>query len=187
MKKYGLYAKVEGTESSKYSHTEGLSDPKKRQQCLMEYQDLEELDDMTSRYDSFEELNDEFKEVYESTRDLYAPVIIVDKNNIESDDSYIIEDIVFAKDKQEIARKDNIRDWLLDYLLNNPHDINKFRGLKDIYINLQAKNKDHSIEYLINVTVNIYFKEHKYKRYRQAYFKLKELDYQRVRRSEVHR
>lgn len=187
-KMHTLYAKIEGSNNSKYTLEESLRDDKKRQQSLMSGKLIEDLDRLTSKYESVEDLLLSYpEEVWDTQINMYEPVIIVDKNEFDRSKSYYIPDIVFEKDAIELQNRDNIKGWLLDYLLNNPNDIKEFRGVKDIYDNLEKANRDKSIEYLINITIMVYFKENNYKRYREAYFKLKELDYKRVKKNEVHR
>ena len=187
-KLHTLYAKIEGANNSKYSFEESLRNDTKRQQPLMSGQMIEDLDKLTSKYESAEDLLISYpKEVWDADVFIYEPIIIVDKDEFDRSKSYYITDIVFAKDKVELQNKDYIKRWLLDYLLNNPHDIKEFRGIKEIYENLSKTYSDKSIGYIINMTVMVYFKGNNYKKYREAYFTLKKLDYKRVKKNEIHR
>ena len=187
-KMHTLYAKIEGSKNSKFSFEESLRDDTKRQQSLMSGHLIEDLDRLTSQYESMEELLTSYpEEVWDADICIYEPVIIVDKHEFDRSKSYYITDIVYTKDARELQNMDNIKNWLLDYLLNNPNDIREFRGIKDIYDNLVIAYRDSSIEQLINMSVFVYFKGNNYKKYREAYFKLKELDYRRVKRNEIYR
>jgi len=149
---------------------------------------IEDLDKLTANFKSIEDLLKSYpEEVYGENVLLYDPVIIVDKDETDLSKSYPIYEIVFSKDAEELKNKNNIKIWLLEYLTNNVNDISKFRGINEIYDNLQKKYPTMAMLDLINNTVKIYFKEENYKRYREAYFKLKELDYKRVKKDEIHR
>ena len=187
-KTYTLYAKIEGSYNSKYTFEDSLRDDRKRQQELMSGNLIEELDRLTAKYESSEDLLVSYpEEVFGKKINLYEPVIIVDKDEVDRSKSYYISDIVFARDARELQNKDNIKSWLLDYLIKNPRDIKEFRGVKDIYENLGKSYSNKSIGYLINMTILVYFRDNNYKRYRETYFKLIELDYKRVNKNEIHR
>ena len=80
-KMYTLYAKIYGTDSSKYTIEESLRDDSKRQQVLMFSKTIEDLDKLTDDYESAQDLLDSYpKEVYGQSLFLYEPVIIVDKD-----------------------------------------------------------------------------------------------------------
>ena len=72
--------------------------------------------------------------------------------------------------------------WLSDYLKYNPSDIVKFRGIKEIFSNLSSRYPYKNISDLIDMTVYAYFEDNNYKRYREAYFSLKQMDMKKVRR-----
>lgn len=187
MKTYGLYVKVEGSSNLRFTLEESLRDDRKRNQLLMDSHLIEDLDRMTSKFTSFRDLIEAFQEVNNTNKSIYEPVIIVDKDEIDRSRSYPLFDIVYTDDQEMLNNKDSIRTWLLEYLINNPNDIKEFRGIKDIYQNVREKYKDRNINYLINITILIYFENHNYKRYREAYFKLKELDRSKVKKNEIHR
>lgn len=180
---YTLYAKIAGSRNSKYSFEESLREDSKRQQVLMSGSLIEELDRLTAKYESIEDLLVSYpEEVWDTKINLYDLVIIVDKDKVDRSKSYYISDIVFARDAKELENRDNIKCWLLDYLMKNHGDIKEFRGIRDIYKILIKSYSDYSISNLINMTVLVYFKDNNYKRYREAYFKLRELDYKRVKK-----
>lgn len=182
-KMHTLYAKIEGSNNSKYSFEESLMDDKKRQQPLMSGKMIEDLDKLTSKYESSEDLLSSYPvEVWDTNIRMCDPIIIVDKDEFDRSNSYYISDIVFAKDAVELLNRDNIKGWLLDYLLKNPNDVKAFRGIKEIYEHLLKVYSDKSVGYIINMTVLAYFKGDNYKKYREAYFTLKELDYKRVKK-----
>ena len=187
-KNYTLYAKVAGHSCEKYSIEEAVKDDDKRGLELMSGDLIEDLDRMTAKYESYSDLLTSFpEEVYGEKFTLYEPVIIVDKHIEDRSKSYPIYDIVFMEDANELANKENIRIWLLDYLTNHINRIVDFRGVNDIYNNMRRKYPNMGIIRLINNTVNKYFEEDNYKRYREAYFTLKELDYIREKKDEIHR
>ena len=187
-KMYTLYAKIEGHKSSRYTLEEALKEESKRPQSLMTGSLIEELDKLTARYESYLDLLESYpEEVFGQPLILYDPVIIVDKDIEDKSKSYPIFDIVFKEDQRELENRDNIRNWLLDFLLNNPERVTDFRGIKDIYENVEKKYKEKSIEYLIRITILTYLEDNNYKRYREAYFTLKKLDYKNTKKDEVHR
>lgn len=185
-KMHTLYAKIEGSNNSKYSFEESLRDDKKRQQALMSGRLIEDLDRLTSKYESSEDLLMSYpQEVWDTDIHMYDPVILVDKDEFDRSKSYYITDIVFARDRVELQNKDNIKGWLLDYLIKNPNDIKEFRGVKEIYESLKKTYSDKSIGYIINITILAYFKGNNYKKYREAYFTLKQLNNKRVNKNEI--
>lgn len=185
-KTYSLYAKIYGSNEPEYTLDEIIhssEEERKRGLMLMFGERIEDIDRLTDDYLSEEELLLSYmEEVYGKKIPLYDPVIIVDKHPTDRSKSYAIFDIVFADDAEALKDKKNIKEWLLDYLQKNPEDVNKFRGIKDIYENVKKKYANRNEEYLINITVLIYFEENNYKRYREAYFKLKELDQSKVKK-----
>lgn len=186
-KNYTLYAKIEGRNCEKYTVLEAVHEDRKRGLELMSGHLIEDLDRMTSKYESYEDLLLSYPlEVYGEYFKIYEPVIIVDKDEQDRKKSYAIYEIVFAQDALEIADRNNIRIWLLDFLQNNPERILEFRGIGDIYTNMKRKYPSMGTAELINNTVRKYFEDNNYKRYREAYFRLKELDYKRVKRNEIH-
>lgn len=187
-KRYTLYAKIYGSDSSKYTIEESVRNDKKRQQALMYGELIEQLDTLTSKYDSVEDLLDSYpEEVFGVNVVLYEPVIIVDKHETDRSKSYEIYDIVFKDDAQELSNKQNIINWTLEYLKHNHHNINHFRGIKDIFTKIGENNPNIGILRKIELTVKIYFKDDSYKKYREAYFTLKHLDPKRVRQNGIHR
>lgn len=186
-KTYTLYAKIYGSKEPEYTLDEMIHSSEKEQKrglMLMSRERIEDLDRLTDDYLSEEDLLLSYtEEVYGKKVPLYDPVIIVDKHPTDRSKSYAIFDIVFADDREALKDKENIRMWLLDYLKNNPEDISKFRGIKDIYENLKNKYGKSNEEYLINTTVLIYLEEDNYKRYREAYFTLKKLESQKVNKT----
>lgn len=187
-KSYTLYAKIEGSHNSKYSLEESLRNDTKRQQALMSAKLVEDLDRLTSKYESIEDLLSSYpKEVWDIEVNLYEPVIIVDKDETDRSKSYYITDIVFANDEIELQKMDNIKRWLSEFLLNHPQKIKAFRGLREIFNTLIQSYPNRNIENLIKMTIYSYFKDNNYKKYRETYFKLKELDYKRVKKNVLHR
>ena len=187
-KNYTLYAKIAGHSSEKYSIEEAVKNDEKRGLELMSGELIEKLDRMTSQYESPIDLLTSYpEEVYGQKFTLYEPVIIVDKHIEDRSKSYPIFEIVFMEDAKELSNKENIRMWLLDYLTNHIDRISDFRGINEIYSNMKKKYPSMGIIQLINNTVNKYFEEDNYKRYREAYFTLKELDYTREKKDEIHR
>lgn len=187
-KNYTLYAKIAGHSSEKYSIEEAVKNDEKRGLELMSGELIEKLDRMTSQYESPIDLLTSYpEEVYGQKFTLYEPVIIVDKHIEDRSKSYPIFEIVFMEDAKELSNKENIRIWLLDYLTNHIDRISDFRGINEIYSNMKKKYPSMGIIQLINNTVNKYFEEDNYKRYREAYFTLKELDYTREKKDEIHR
>ena len=187
-KNYTLYAKIAGHSCEKYSTEEAVKNDKKRGIELMSGNLIEDLDRMTSKYESSIDLLTSYpEEVYGKKITLYEPVIIVDKHIDDRSKSYPIFDIVFMEDAKELSNKESIRIWLLDYLTNHINRISDFRGISDIYNNMKKKYPGMGIIHLINNTVNKYLEEDSYKRYREAYFTLKELDYTREKKDEIHR
>lgn len=176
-KMYTLYAKIYGTDSSKYTIEESLRDDSKRQQVLMFSKTIEDLDKLTDDYESAQDLLDSYpKEVYGQSLFLYEPVIIVDKDMTDREKSYAIYDIVFKDDAEALKNKKAIKEELQDYLIEYPEKIEKFRGINKIYGNLRHKYPSMGILPLINITLKIYFESDNYKRYREVYFKLKKLN-----------
>jgi len=189
-KNYGLYVKVEGVYH--YPLNEAVKEDGKRPHNLMNASLIEELDDMTAGFESFEEMNQIFKEVvYNDDKNMYEPIIIVDKDETDREKSYVISDIVYAKDKIEIENKDNLKEWLTDYLKNNNQHISLFRGINEIYdrISKKPEYRNKSIDSLIEMTVYAYLVEsgYNYKKRREAYFTLKYLDKSKVKKNEIHK
>ena len=182
-KRHTLYAKVKGTDCENYAIGEAVTDDSKRGQELMSGNLIEDLDRQTAYYSSLEDLLLSYPtEVYDKDIVIYDPVIIVDKHIDDRSKSYAIFDIVFEKDAVELTQQDNIRMWLSDYLKYNPSDIVKFRGIKEIFSNLSSRYPYKNISDLIDMTVYAYFEDNNYKRYREAYFSLKQMDMKKVRR-----
>lgn len=187
-KMHTLYARIEGSHNSKYSLEESLMDDEKRQQVLMSGELIEDLDKLTSKYESIEDLLVSYpEEVWNTKVNIYEPIIIVDKDEVDRSKSYYITDIVFAKDAIELQKMDNIKRWLSEFLLNNPYAIKEFRGIKEIFNNLIQSHMNRNVEDLINMTIYSYFRDNNYKRYREVYFKLKQLDYKRVKKNVLYR
>ena len=181
-KMYTLYAKVEGSFCADYTVSEAVLDDIKRGQELMSGNLIEDLDRQTAFYASEEDLLESYpEEVFGENIRIYEPVIIVDKHISDRSKSYPIFDIVYEKEAKDLLERENIRIWLSDYLKNNPSDIEKFRGIRDIFENVKKKYWNRSIEELIDITVFVYFEDDNYKRYREAYFGLKKLELKKVR------
>lgn len=187
-KSYKLYAKIKGKNGENYTYDEAKNDDTKRPFLLMDAELIEKLDQMTSYYESYDDLLDSYpEEVFGKPEIMYDPVIYVDKHLTNREKSYYIFDIVFREDSIELKNYDNIKNWLLDYLNSNPKDVEKFRGINDIYNNMKKKYPWMSEESLIHNTVEKYFVDNNYKRYREAYFKLKSLDRKKENINEKHR
>lgn len=187
-KRYTLYAKIAGHRCEKYSIEEAVKDDEKRGQELLFGDTIEEIDRITAKYESSIDLLTSFpEEVFGKKFIIYEPVIIVDKHVKDRNKSYPIFDIVYMDDARELSNKENIRIWLLDYLTTHTDRISDFRGISEIYSNMKKKYPSMGIIHLINNTVNKYFEDDNDKRYREAYFTLKELDYTREKKDEIHR
>lgn len=187
-KMYTLYAKIYGTNNAKYTIEESISDDKKRQQLLMQGERIEDLDKLTDDYESIEDLLSSYpEEVFGKTVLLYEPVIIVDKDIVDRKKSYAIFDIVFKEDAEALKDKKAIKEELKNYLIENSENIDKFRGINKIYENMKKKYPNMGLSTLIDNTLIIYFEEENYKRYREVYFKLKELNPERIKRNGIHR
>lgn len=185
---YTLYAKLEGTPTINYTVDEGRNNEHKRGQELMSYTatSFEDLDRMTSQFTSFDDLNKTFKNMYNSTKNLYNPIIFVDEDEKCKNANFTFY-VVYAEDFIQLKNREGIRSWLLEYLTNNPDNITCFLGLSEIGSHLLQKYPYKNRLDIVNIAINIYFENEKYDRYREAYFKLKELDYRKDIKNEIHR
>ena len=192
-KMYSLYANLSYEDIYKYTPEEmakSVEKDGKRGLLLMSGEKIEYLDNMTANYDSMDDLlNSYVEEVYGEKKPLFNPMIIVDKDPKDRNKSYIIPDIVFKEDKIEIEKKDNLKEWVTDYLRKNNNDIRYFRGINQIYKNISEKHPNEKIEKLIEMTMFEYFvvSNYNYKRRREAYFTVKSLDQERVKSNGIHR
>ena len=80
MRTYYLNVKNKNDKES-YTLEESLRDKNKRKVLMMGYT-IEELDKKTGLFPSFAELSEELNEVYNSTSEMYDPIIIVDEDDI---------------------------------------------------------------------------------------------------------
>jgi len=188
MRMYSLDVKTKDTKIPFYTLEDSLRDKSKRR-SLMEGLTIEELDSHTAVFPSFEVMNQEFKELYQSKYDMYDPIIIVDVDDNDLGKSYAIFDIVYEEDKKILDNRDNIKLWVLEYLRNNPNDISRFRGIRNIYQNKYSDEFKTGIvnEDIIRRIVLGYFENESYKKYRDVYFELKKLDRSKVKSDEIHR
>ena len=157
---------------------------------------IEYLDSLTSNYESMNDLLSSYtEEVYGKKTMLYNPMIIVDKDPEKRDKSYTIDEIVFKDDAIALKDTRNIREQLKEYLLNNPGElvikkepeVNCFRGISKISTNIKNKYPGINLMSLVEGTLNKYFENDNYKRYREAYFTLKKLLPERVKPNGIHR
>lgn len=188
MRTYSLDVKMKGNSTPFYTLEDSLKDRTKRR-SLMIGETIEELDRLTGLFSSFEEMNFEFKSAYNSNKDMFDPLIIVDVDDKDLSKSYAIFDIVYENDKKELDNPDNIRLWLIEYLKQNPQNITRFKGIRNIYKNKYVEEFEKGIvtEDIINRVVLSYLRNYSYKKYRDVYFTLKRLDKSRVKQNDIHR
>ena len=187
LKVYTLYAKVEGSQDDMYTINDGINKELKRGQILMYDDEFEKLDFMTSSYSSFDEINTTFQNLHNSTKNMSHPIIFVDELNSDMNiekNLFYTTDVVYAEDAKELEDRENIKYWLFDYLFNNSENISDFRVIRDIYENVKNYYKTGHIGFWVNKAVEIYLVNEGYKGYREAYFKLKELDPERKYKKE---
>lgn len=183
MMEYRLNVTFSGSEKEKYSIEEILRDRAKRSHVLSVCSSIKELDEQSSIFTSFENMNEELNRIYEKNIKLYRPFIIFDKSD-DLSESKAIYNIVYSEDYKEIENADNIKLWTIDYLKKNPSDIEEFYGLRTIYAN---KHKGEILTGdLIKQMVNSYFEGYDYSKVRNAYFTLKRLD-GKEKKNEIHR
>lgn len=175
-------------QTSFHTLEEQLRDNSKRRVIMMG-ETIEELDKLTAMFPSFERLNKELKEAHNSSIDACDPIIIVDPDDTDLSKSYAIFDIVYEEDKKILDDRDNIKLWLLEYLKQNPEDISRFKGIRNIYQNKYTDEFKKGIvnEDIIKRIVLGYFENEGYKKYRDIYFELKNLDRSKVKKDEIHR
>ena len=186
MRTYYLDAKVKGETSPQIE--EVLRNRNKRSPLIMEHT-IEALDKLTGKFESFEELSKEFAVAYNSTKELYDPLIIVDEDIHDLSKSYFIPDVVFEEDQKVLSNPDYIKTWLLEYLLKNPGEIYRIKGVRNIF---QSKYHDEYTkgiidERIINQIVHAYLLNPSYKKYRDIYFALKKYDQIKEEKNEIHR
>lgn len=190
-KMYTLYASLTTQDIYKYSLKEVIKSTEsegKRGLALMYAENIEDLDALTDQYESADDLLSSFiEEVYGEKAILYNPMIIVDKDPIDRKKSYAITDIAFKGDYTAIQNVNNIRSEVESYLKENPNNVIKFRGMNKIYENLRNNYPNMGQQTLIDNAIRIYFEGDNYKRSREAYFKLKELNPERTRNNGIHR
>ena len=180
---YALYAKVEGTPDEEYTINDGINEYLKRGQTIFYHETLKGLDTLTSKYTSFGDINQTFQSLYNSTKNMRYPVIYADEiNNNGQENMFYTTDVVYYEDAKELENEFSIEQWLLDYLKSNPENIKKFRIIGQIYEDVKNYYKTGNVEFWINKTVSIYITKEGYKGYREAYFKLKELDPERTKK-----
>lgn len=171
MKYYSLHARSYGSGEPFYLVQEILSDKRKRT-TILSGKTNKELDDLTSRFSSFSEINEAFNDIYNTNLELYDPMIIVE-DSLKPSVASAIYDIVYKDDKSKIDNIDGIKLWLLEYLKQNPYDIDKFIGMRQIIRNI---NSDYFFnDRLIDQVVFAYFSNCNYKKVRDTYFSLKKL------------
>lgn len=198
-KMYSLYASLSYEDACKYTAYErakAKDRENKRGLLLMYGERIEYLDSLTSNYESMNDLLSSYtEEVYGKKTMLYNPMIIVDKDPEKRDKSYTIDEIVFKDDAIALKDTRNIREQLKEYLLNNPGElvikkepeVNCFRGISKISTNIKNKYPGINLMSLVEGTLNKYFENDNYKRYREAYFTLKKLLPERVKPNGIHR
>lgn len=141
--------------------------PRKRTSIGISANTIEEFDEQTATFESFDKLVDAFNSIYGICLQLSNPRIIVDVSS-DLSKSYCISDIVYSGDKQKIA---DVYNMLLEHLQEHPEDINYFIGIFSIY---QKKySGDRLNDELIRRIVFAFFQGDGYKRRRDAYFTLK--------------
>lgn len=198
-KLYSLYAFLSLEEAYKYTDIEraksSIKDDK-RGLLLMYGERIEHLDALTARYEDIEDLLSSYiEEVYGNKSQLYNPIIIVDKDAEDRSKSYAINEIVFQGDSVALQDQDSIRTELKAYLLDHPDELlikkypksNEFRGISNISTHIRNKYPNITIYSLVEGTLNEYFKDNNYKRYREAYFTLKRLSREREIHHAVHK
>ncbi len=180
---YSLNVREKNSPERLYNHEEILTDKRKRS-SLLEGSTIENLDSLTSKFTSFEDMVACFNELYQKRLELYDPIIIADYNSNLLGPK-IISDIVYMDDKKMIDDVQSIKSWLEEYLKNNPNDMYLFRGIQKIkedhYGDVEINND------LIRILVLSYFNNVSYKGVRDVYFTLKKNDQSRVKKDEVHR
>lgn len=166
-----------------YTLEESLRDKNKRRGLMMRYT-IEELDNITSLFDSFQDMNEKLNEAYGQQKELINPIIIVDEDDNDLSKSYVIYDIVFSGDKKIINDPNYITSWLLDYLTKKPEAIYRIKGVRNIFQNKYSEEFRQGIinEGIITQIVHAYLANPSYKKYRDLYFALKKLDETRVKR-----
>lgn len=184
---YGLYVQVENSGSKVYPPYEGKNDDKKRGHLLMFHETMEGLDRLTSKFTSFQEINQAFKEIYNSDKNMYRPIIYVDKNIEDLSKSYYLTKVVYEDDFKELQNRDSIKEWLLDYLKSHPENIEHFGLLRNFYVNTKKTAPIKSVEYSLTIAVNRYLQQEGYIGYRESYFNLKEFDKTKEKKDEIHR
>lgn len=196
---YTLYANLSCDDVFKYTPEERAhanEDDNIRGLSLMFGERIENLDALTSGYDSEDELLSTYMEnVYGEKVQLYNPVIIVDKDQIDRSKSYVINEIVFKEDAIALQDREGIREAVRTYLYENPGeliikkapDVNMFRGISKISTNIRNKYPNIGFIPLVNGTLNEYFIDNNYKRYREAYFTLKKISRERKKNNGIRR
>lgn len=168
---YSLHARSYGSGEPFYLVQEILLDKRKRT-TILSGETNKELDDLTSLFSSFSEINEVFNDIYNTNLELYDPMIIVE-DSLEPSMASAIFDIVYKDDKNRLDDIDGIKLWLLEYLRQNPYDIDKFIGIRQIIRNI---NPDYTLsDRLIEQVVFAYFYNCGYKKVRDTYFSLKKL------------
>lgn len=187
MRTYYLNVKNKDDNPS-YTLEESLRDKNKRKVLMMGYT-IEELDRKTGLFPSFEELSKELNEVYNSTKEMYDPIIIVDEDDKDLSKSYPLYDIVYENDLKVISNPDYIKLWLEEYLIKNPEDIYRIKGIRNIFQNKYNEEFKKGIveEKTITQIIHSFLANPSYKKYRDLYFALKVLDEKREVKNEVHR
>lgn len=171
-----------------YTLEESLRDKNKRRVLMMGYT-IEELDKKTGMFSSFKELSDALNEAYNSNKEMYDPIIIVDEEDKDLSKSYTIYDIAYENDLKILSNPDYIKAWLKEYLKQNPEDIYRIKGIRNIFQNKYNDefNKGIINERTISQIVHGYLQNPSYKKYRDIYFTLKALDEKREVKNEIHR
>lgn len=129
---------------------------------------IEEIDNFTSAFTSFEEINrcynNNFQNIFIITNIVGQSLDITFKTN----------DIVYASDKKNLEESHFLETWLIEYLTSNPNHIIYFKNINKI-------KKDNFSDYLIEKDtianiVSLYLQESDYHELRDTYFILKKLD-----------
>ncbi len=173
MYSYTLQIKDKDNDDTKYSNDEILHEIRKRNSFFIGAS-MQEIDDFTSMFTSFEDMNECFEEIYLQKLRLYDPMIIVDPS-LDLDKSYIIPDIVYKYDRENIRDIFTLRKKLIYYLEKNPENIIKFPGLLKIK-KIYASNNDNSVDKLVERIAFAYLNEKSYKKSRDTYFKIRKLE-----------
>lgn len=186
---FNLYVDVEGANTEKYSEMAKKDSRSIRGHNLMSNTSFKELDKMTSYFTSLQDLSDALNELYNTDKRISNPVIYCDEQDEGKEKCiFYTKDIAFQEDFFYLNNEKEIEKWLIKYISKDPKEnITKFRVLSSIYANKKPYYSERNEQELIQSTVNRYIETMGYQGYREAYFTLKELEPERVKKSGIHR